>query len=106
MPGYPKAAGNATLTVNQSALFIALGTGNTISNLDDQTYKKDWVVYVTDANGVAVPNINLTIKVLPVAYRKGRAESSWRRLEVKVAIVATVQCANEDLNFNGKLDHL
>ena len=38
--------GDASVTVNQSALFIALGTGNTISNLDPQTYKKDWVVYV------------------------------------------------------------
>ena len=36
--------GTATLTVNQTALFIALGTGNVIQNLDTQTYKKDWVV--------------------------------------------------------------
>ena len=64
-------SGLANLTVNQSALFIALGTGNVISNLDPQTYKKDWVVYVTDANGIAVPNINLTIKILPVTYGKG-----------------------------------
>ena len=63
--------GRAFLTVSQSALFIALGTGNVISNIDPQTYKKDWVVYVTDANGVAVPNITLTIKVLPTRYGKG-----------------------------------
>jgi hypothetical protein len=63
--------GDVTLTVNQSALFIALGTGNTITNIDPQTYKKDWVVYVTDANGVAVPNISVTIKVLPLKYGKG-----------------------------------
>ena len=69
--GTPSVFGVAQLTVNQSALFIALGTGNTISNLDPQTYKKDWTVYVTDSNGVAVPNINLTIKVLPTDYRKG-----------------------------------
>ncbi len=63
--------GDATMTVTQSALFIGLGTGNVISNLDPQTYKKDWVVYVTDSNGVAVANKDLTIKVLPVEYRKG-----------------------------------
>ncbi len=69
--GAPSVSGTAQLTVNQSALFIALGTGNVITNLDPQTYKKDWVVYVTDSNGVAVPNISLTIKVLPIDYRKG-----------------------------------
>ena len=92
--------GDATLTVNQSALFIALGTGNVIDNLDPQTYKKDWVVYVTDANGVAVPNINLTIKVLPVQYAKGSLSfgTFWD-------YSANVQvCDNEDANYNGILD--
>lgn len=93
--------GDTTLTVNQSALFIALGTGNVISNIDPQTYKKDWVVYVTDANGVAVPNINVTIKVLPVQYRKGYLKFSggW---DYDSTVVVT--CANEDLNYNGVLD--
>lgn len=63
--------GTASMTVSQSALFIALGTGNTITNLDPQTYRKQWTVYVTDANGVAVPNVSITAKVLPTAYRKG-----------------------------------
>lgn len=92
--------GDATLTVNQSALFIALGTGNVISNLDAQTYKKDWVVYVTDANGIAVSNITLTVKVLPNFYGKGQLAfvgGAWQR-------VTTVNCANEDLNYNGVLD--
>jgi hypothetical protein len=77
--GAPAVSGTAQLTVNQSALFIALGTGNTITNLDEQTYKKDWVVYVTDSNGVAVPNISLTIKILPTEYRKGNLvySGSW-----------------------------
>jgi len=93
--------GTTTLTVNQSALFIALGTGNTISNLDEQTYKKDWVVYVTDANGVAVPNVSLTIKVLPVGYCRGELVfdgTTW------VVPSSARYFANEDLNFNGVLD--
>jgi hypothetical protein len=92
--------GNATLTVNQSALFIALGTGNTISNLDDQTYQKNWVVYVTDSNGIAVPNVDLTIKVLPLAYGKGSLTFSggWK------LGAGAVSCPNEDTNFNGVLD--
>ena len=92
--------GSASLTVNQSALFIALGTGNVISNIDPQTYKKDWTVYVTDANGVAVPNITLTIKALPKQYRKGRL------VFVKTWTYASdvVTCLNEDINYNGILD--
>ena len=71
-----------SLTVDQSALFIALGTGNTIQVLDAQTYRQDWVVYVTDANGVAVPNIVLTMSAVPQGYLKGDlawnvAASEW-----------------------------
>jgi len=101
--------GDATLTVSQSALFIALGTGNVISNIDPQTYKKDWVVYVTDANGVAVPNITLTIKVLPLQYAKGTLQfvqgAGWTYASNLVV------CANEDNGagvtssaYNGILD--
>jgi hypothetical protein len=103
--GAPSVFGDASLTVNQSALFIALGTGNTITNLDPQTYKKDWVVYVTDSNGVAVPNINLTIKILPIDYRKGVlvfSGGSW-----SYDLVTPGQfflCQNEDANYNGILD--
>lgn len=96
-------SGSTKLTVNQSALFIALGTGNTITNLDEQTYKKDWVVYVTDANGVSVPNVNLTIKVLPVGYCRGElvfstADNVW------AMSTSARYYDNEDLNFNGVLD--
>lgn len=98
----PAVFGDAALTVNQSALFIALGTGNVIENIDPQTYKKDWVVYVTDANGIAVPNIDLTIKILPLSYGKGElkfANGAWGHV-----IGSSVFCANEDLNYNGVLD--
>ena len=68
----PSVTGTASLTVNQTALFIALGTGNVITNVDTQTYRKDWVVYVTDSNGVPVNGVTLTIKAIPVGYRTGR----------------------------------
>lgn len=88
-------SGTTNLSVNQSALFIALGTGNTIQNIDDQTYRKDWVVYVTDSNGIAVPNITLTIKVLPLLYGKGTlgydsVAGSWGRT------AGSIDCPNED----------
>jgi hypothetical protein len=96
----PAVFGDATLTVNQSALFVALGTGNTITNLDENTYNKEWTVYVTDANGIAVPNVTLTIKVLPIEYYKGRLifATFWQKAP------GYFTCANEDANFNGTLD--
>ena len=103
--GAPAVFGDASITVNQSALFIALGTGNTISNLDPQTYKKDYVVYVTDSNGVAVSNINLTIKVLPLDYRKGIlafSGGSWSYDLVNPG--RFFLCQNEDADYDGILD--
>lgn len=93
--------GSASLTVNQSALFIALGTGNTISNLNPQTYKKDWVVYVTDSNGIPLNGVTLTIKAIPTHYITGNL--IW---DGKVWVYGSnIQyCANEDTNFNGILD--
>lgn len=105
--------GTTTMTVNQQALFIALGTGNTISNFDNQTYQKQWTAYVTDANGVAVQNVRLTIRVLPVVYRKGVLEwvadpGVWRALlwdgltlgpNGRLPDGAYINCGNEDAFF-------
>jgi len=93
--------GDASLTVSQSALFIALGTGNTIDNVDPQTYKKDWTIYVTDSNGVPVNGVTLTIKAIPVAYRTG----SLRFVEATWTYVSPIwSCRSEDRNQNGVLD--
>jgi hypothetical protein len=93
--------GDATVTVNQSALFIGLGTSNEISNLDPTTYQKDYTVSVSDSNGNPVPNANLTIGVLPVEYLKGSltfVDPVW------TYAAGTVTCPNEDANYNGVLD--
>lgn len=97
----PAVTGTATLTVNQTSLFIALGTGNTISNLDTQTYRKDWVIYVTDSNGNPQNGVTLTIKAIPNAYRTGRLVFNG-----VVWIYATPiwSCRNEDANEDGTLD--
>jgi hypothetical protein len=95
----PAVFGDAALTVSQSALFIALGTGNVIGNIDPQTYKKDWVVYVTDANGVAVPSVELTVKALPVSYRKGTLKYNstvWDYQRDASNNPIYVECQNED----------
>ena len=97
----PAVLGTAELTVSQSSLFIALGTGNVIDNLDAQTYRKDWVVYVTDSNGIAVNNITLTIKAIPVNYRTGALR--WNGT-VWAYIAPIFSCRSEDRNQNGILD--
>jgi len=105
--GFPAVpAGVASLTVSQSALFIALGTGNTVLSIDAQTYQKDWVVYVTDSNGVAVSNVAVTIKVLPLQYRKGALTFIFETpfLGSWTTTSANPLCANEDANYNGALD--
>jgi hypothetical protein len=97
----PLVSGAATLTVNQSALFIALGTGNTISNLNPQTYKKDWVVYVTDSNGIPLNGATVTIKAIPTHYVTGALVWGGKVWTYAAGIQF---CPNEDANFDGILD--
>lgn len=95
--------GTAAVTVNQSALFIALGTGNTITNFDQQTYEKNWTVYVTDANGVRVTNVPVTVKLIPNYFAKG--QMAWNETASQWVYVTYQECPNEDrANLNGRLD--
>jgi hypothetical protein len=102
----PTVSGQTTLTVNQSALFIALGTGNEVSNADPQTYKKDYVVYVTDSNGIAVNGVTLTLKAIPTDYITGQLR--WNGVvwdyDRTATAVPPYRCRSEDLNGNGILD--
>jgi hypothetical protein len=99
----PTVSGQASLTVNQTALFIALGTGNEITNLDPQTYRKDWVVYVTDSNGIAVNGATLTVKAIPSDYLTGEL-AYYDPPKIWDYVAPIWQCRNEDRNANGILD--
>jgi hypothetical protein len=90
-----------SLTVNGQALFISIGFGNTISNVDDSTYSKDFSVYVTDSNGVAVGNSQISLSVIPTRYLKGRLALVGTRYDYATPPAV---CANEDINLNGTLD--
>lgn len=104
-----------TLTVNQSSLFIALGTGNTISNSPstDTRYRKTWTLYVTDASGAPVPNQQVSVSVLPTRYRKGSftlgvvdyGTAPWDQLTLtgsgELPAGQYITCANEDVDYNG-----
>ena len=98
-------SGTSVMTVNQAALFIALGTGNTITNFNPETYEKNWTVYVTDSTGVRVPGVPVTIKVIPNYFGKGslvwsEVDSTWVYRDGFY-----LSCPNEDRdNLNGVLD--
>jgi hypothetical protein len=101
-----------TLTVNQGALFIGLGTGNQIGNFDQSTYEKVWTAYVTDSSGAAVPNQTITVSVLPTRYRKGSftlvgedyISTAWVSgvdPEGNMILGRYFTCGNEDTNYDG-----
>lgn len=97
-------SGTTSLTVNTQALFIALSTGNVISNVEGSqtTYEKEFAVQVTDANGAAVANKAVTLAVVPQFYRKGDLTFDGSRWSYTNGTFT--QCANEDTNRNGQLD--
>ena len=96
--------GTTALTVSGQALFISIGKGKLIGELSEPVYKKQFSVYVTDANGAPVANKPLTLSVLPEGYRKGYMELPAVQVAVKWLPVVAATCGNEDANRNGILD--
>ena len=89
-----------TLTVTAAALFLELGTGNSIASPSETVYSMPWSVVVTDANRNPVANARVTASLKAVAYRKGVWQfnaTTWT-----TAIAGT--CGSEDLNQNNLLD--
>ena len=84
----------AKLTVSGQSLFITIGFGNEIGNVDPTTYSRDFSVYVTDANGVAVGNQAVTLSVIPATYRKGYLV--WGGTQWVSSDISTT-CVNEDM---------
>ncbi|BEH13438.1 Ig-like domain-containing protein [Marinobacter shengliensis] len=97
----------ALLTVSDGPLRLSIGTGNTIQEENSATYLKEWVVFVSDANGQPIPDADVELSVLPSRYFKGvwvpgicgtgTEPNCW------VADV-TASCPAEDINRNGQLD--
>lgn len=91
---------SASLTVNSQSLFITIGYGNDIGNLDSTTYSKPFSVYLTDATGNPVGSQPVTVSVVPVAYAVGTLVNTppWTYAPTPVA------CYNTDTNRNGIVD--
>ncbi|ARD43274.1 Ig-like domain-containing protein [Colwellia sp. PAMC 21821] len=103
----PSQTDSVTLTVADRNLFITLGTGNELIEVDSATFNKQYVVFVTDVDSASpAKNTVLTVSAVPKSYRKGR----WIKLldeqdefDQWGAEVSTT-CDNEDLNIDGVLD--
>ena len=115
----PTISNTVSLTVNATQLFIAIGTGNYITNNAAKTqYQKDYIVQVTDSTGAGVKGANLAMSVLSNWYFKGVrvfAGLSWGTCYSVPANNCPAAgpgspkdsvngCPNEDINRNGILD--
>lgn len=90
-----------SLTVAQRALYISLGTGNSMTD-GGTSYSVPFVAQVTDANGNVVANVSLTTQVLSRKYYKGYRALNGAGTAWVTTLTAT--CTDEDLNHNGILD--
>jgi hypothetical protein len=96
------------LTVTGQALAISLGTGNELFELGTATFAKEWVIFVTDADGNAVASKPVTVSIRSVRYKKGNLfvpvdGNAWTK-EPEPGSYGPLSCADEDVNFNGILD--
>jgi hypothetical protein len=89
------------LTVGGEAVFIAIATGNVISEVTSTTYAVPHQVMVTDATGAPIANKEIKLSVWPVNYYKGFYAFSDTKVWVPQT---TAECSNEDANQNGQMD--
>ena len=91
-----------SLTVAGREVFFTFGTGNTINEPNEAQYSKLYAVQVTDADGNAVSNVDVTMSVVSERYNKG----FWYGSSAADAFVSftRVRCDDEDTNRNGILD--
>ncbi|MBV8667240.1 MAG: Ig-like domain-containing protein [Burkholderiaceae bacterium] len=114
---------SATLTVAGQAVFVSMGTGNTVDTTET-TYSVQWTVFVTDSNGNAVANATVNGALQPVSYTKGYLvylNGSWVIFPGSVPLTTSLTptdgaanngvvgpaalynywCPNTDLNYSG-----
>ncbi|WP_286261679.1 Ig-like domain-containing protein [Thalassotalea atypica] len=93
------------LTVAERELFISLGTGNTIVELDETTYSKTYSVFVTDVDSRPRQNITLQVSAIPHNFKKGQWVKVFDEGEFQSwAADVSITCPNEDVNQDGILD--
>jgi len=99
------------LTVAGVARDVTIGTGNTLIEIPDSLFAKEWVVIVKDGVGNPVPNSNVQVRLLPTRYAEGTyslptlAEAAlgfegWQR---RLSLTPEESCLNEDPNYTGNI---
>lgn len=91
-----------SLTVSGEALFITIGTGNTLTERAETLYVKPYSVLVTDSSGGPVANANVTLEIVPTQFGKGYYEyndppGQWQQIRRDT-------CTYEDTDRDGELD--
>ncbi len=100
---YPGITDSATLTIAAQAATITIGQTNVIQTITvgtaESAYALPLTVLVTDTNGSAIANQNISLSVYPTEFQTGYFVDSekWVR-------TVTGSFTNEDLNRNGILD--
>lgn len=104
-------AATASLTVDNVAYFVDLGTGNTIEAPSATQYKMPWTANVTDSSGKAVSGAQVSVSLTAVRYFKGvwvYSGGAWGPAGLANAGSSPSGppgvCRNEDLNRNNILD--
>jgi hypothetical protein len=101
------ASDTKAMTVSAVALFVELGTGNSIEALDSTTYSMPWTAIVTDANRNPVSGLPVTVSLTAVNYFKGiwvYGGSAWSPASYDNPTLPPRKCASEDANRNNLLD--
>jgi hypothetical protein len=106
------------LTVGGQAVFLSMGTGNTIDvSQGPAVYQVVYSIFAVDAGGAPLPNAPVTLKILPVAYGKGVlggcdvGTTSWSPVYSTqpgdtYAYANRTLCRNEDTDYTGNIDSL
>jgi hypothetical protein len=96
-------ANSVALTVAQREVFISIGTGNELFEPNSAQYRKEFIVQVTDAQGIGVEGVTVQVGVLSDNYYKGFWQFDFLA-SVWVRVQTAGPCADEDTNRNGQLD--
>ncbi|ABI58100.1 hypothetical protein ACN2MM_14600 [Alkalilimnicola ehrlichii MLHE-1] len=91
------------LTASAQALYITLGTGNEILDINETTYAKPYTAVITDASGQPVANTEVSLSVWSTDYRRGFLV--WSDDAQRWVIHdSAVQCASEDQTRGGNIN--
>ncbi|NGP52399.1 Ig-like domain-containing protein [Thioalkalivibrio sp. XN8] len=107
----PTLTSTVGLTVARREVDISIGTGNELFEPNTAIYEREFVVQVTDSQGVGVANAPVQLSVRSKLYRKGfyiaGANDRWVPIggyDVFGDPVPPLRCPDEDFNANGQLD--